>query len=606
MQASTTPANPRSIHVLEARSWGQNRNGLVALVVTGLVLLAFATATPTGATAEAARRPMSLVVRAVPGAVDAAEAAVIRLGGRIGRELSIIDGFAATVPGGALAQLRDTQTIVSATPDTHLQPMAGSYDPVTDVGSPYNTTAITGAQQYWKAGYTGKGVDVALIDSGVAPVDGLTTPGKVINGPDLSFESQATNLRYLDSYGHGTHMAGLIAGLSSDAASSKDYTNPSSFVGMAPDARILSMKVADAYGATDVSQVIAAIDWVVQHRNDNGMDIRVLNLSYGTDSSQSYLVDPLAFAAEQAWKAGIVVVAAAGNAGFAKGGTLTNPAYDPTLLAIGAADTRGTLRIGDDVAADFSANALSGTTTGTGKRGPDLIAPGVHMVSLRDAGSTIDKTYGSTGAVSATLFRGSGTSQAAAVTSGAVALLLQQRPELTPDQVKRILMATAAQIGGNVDVRGAGELNLAALLNAPTPAAAGDAAPSTGTGTLEGSRGSVHLEDNGVVLAGEQDIFGSPFDSAAMAQLEAAGKSWSGGVWNGKSWSGSDWSGKSWSGSSWSGKSWSGCDWAGKSWSSMSWSKASWSAKGWSGTWTAKKWLDASWAQKTWAGAYWK
>ena len=144
------------------------------------------------------------------------------------------------------------------------------------------------------------------------------------------------------------------------------------------------------------------------------------------------------------------------------------------------------------------------------------------MVSLRDPGSFIDLTYKSTGAVSDTLFRGSGTSEAAAVMSGAVALLLQQHPQLTPDQVKRMLMATAANIGGTVDVRGAGELNLVTILNAPTVSASTLAAPSTGTGTLEGSRGSVHVEDNGVVLSGEQDIFGSPFDSAAMAQLEAA------------------------------------------------------------------------------------
>jgi subtilisin family serine protease len=132
--------------------------------------------------------------------------------------------------------------------------------------------------------------------------------------------------------------------------------------------------------------------------------------------------------------------------------------------------------------------ALSGTTTGTGKRGPDLIAPGVQMVSLRDPGSFIDLTYKSTGAVSDTLFRGSGTSQAAAVMSGAVALLLQQHPELTPDQVKRMLMATAANIGGTVDVRGAGELNLGTSSTRPRSAST-LAAPATGTGTLEGSRG---------------------------------------------------------------------------------------------------------------------
>ena len=121
-----------------------------------------------------------------------------------------------------------------------------------------------------------------------------------------------------------------------------------------PTRRIINVKVGDSEGATDVSQVIAAIDWVVQHRNDAGLNIRVLNISYGTDSTQPYDVDPLAFAAEQAVRAGIVVVAATGNAGFSKAGTLANPAYDPFTLAVGASDSNGTLSTNDDVVAPFS------------------------------------------------------------------------------------------------------------------------------------------------------------------------------------------------------------------------------------------------------------
>ena len=210
---------------------------------------------------------------------------------------------------------------------------AAGYDPASDVNSMTSTTDYTGAQAWWAAGYTGKGVDVALIDSGVSPVEGLDAPGKVIYGPDLSLESQAPNLTNLDTFGHGTFMAGLIAGR--DAA----------YRGMAPDARIVSIKVATADGGTDVSQVIAAIDWVVQHRNDNGMNIRVLNLSYGTNSSQWYGVDPLAFAVEQAWDAGIVVVAAAGNSGYQGKGSspaLANPAFDKRIIAVGASDSMGT------------------------------------------------------------------------------------------------------------------------------------------------------------------------------------------------------------------------------------------------------------------------
>ena len=193
---------------------------------------------------------------------------------------------------------------------------ASAYDAASDPYSMQNVTAGDGAQAWWTAGYTGKGVDVAVIDTGVAPVAGLSSPGKVINGPDLSLESQSPNLQYLDTDGHGTFMAGLIAG---------NDGQPGGYRGVAPDARIVSLKVGVADGGADVSQVIAAIDWVVQHRNDNGMNIRVLNLSYGTNSSQPYALDPLAYAVEQAWKAGIVVVAAAGNSGYQNGCECSGP-----------------------------------------------------------------------------------------------------------------------------------------------------------------------------------------------------------------------------------------------------------------------------------------
>src|SRR5207247_1109334 len=112
----------------------------------------------------------------------------------------------------------------------------------------------------------------------------------------------------------------------------KSYPNDTTdFLGVAPDARIVSVKVADSHGNTDVSQVIAAIDWVVQHAHDPGLNIRVLNLSFGTDSTQSYVLDPLAFAAEVAWNRGIAVVAAVGNAGISASG-LADPAYDPYLI----------------------------------------------------------------------------------------------------------------------------------------------------------------------------------------------------------------------------------------------------------------------------------
>jgi serine protease AprX len=542
---------------------------------------------------------LRVVVRALPGGAAAAARAVQVEGGHVAGVLSTVDEVVGTVPAAALTWLRGTPGIVEVTEDAPLHLLASSYDPTGDVGSAYSTTQITGAQSYWRAGFTGQGVDVAVIDSGVVPVDGLTAPGKVVLGPDLSWESQNPALADLDSFGHGTHVAGLIAGRD-DAAAAPYAGDPSHFTGMAPDARIVSLKVADAHGLADVSQVIAAIDWVAQHRDDSGLHIRVLNLSFGTDSTQSWRYDPLAYAAEAAWRMGIVVVVSAGNQGT--GSTeLTDPAFDPNLLAVGAADTQRTMSTADDSVASFSSTGQT--------RHPDLVTPGVHLVSLRDPGSSIDQTFASTGAVTDRFFRGSGTSQAAAVASGAAALVLSQHPDLTPDQVKQVLVDSARHLSHQPENRqGAGELDLSRALTQRVERdhSFDSGQQALGTGTLEGSRGSFHVADNGVTLSGEQDIFGHNWDSAAMAQAEASGSTWSGGMWNGSTWSGSTWSASSWSGSTWSGSTWSGSTWSGSTWSGSTWSGSTWSGSTWSGsTWSGSTWSGSTWSGSTWSGSTW-
>jgi len=360
----------------------------------------------------------------------------------------------------------------------------------------------------------------------------------------------------------------------------------------------VNIKVADAHGATDVSQVIAAIDWVVQHRNDNGLNIRVLNLSFGTDGTQSYLLDPLAYAAEVAWRRGIVVIVAAGNRSYGSR-RLNNPAFDPYVLTVGAADGKGTASHRDDKVASFS-------SCGTSVRGPDLVAPGKSVVSLRDPGSYIDEEH-SGGRVGSRFFRGSGTSQAAAVTSGAAALLLSQRPSLTPDQVKALLMNSAAPLRREDRVcQGKGMLDLREAEQEPTPSTVQLWPPATGLGTLEGARGSAHVTDGRHELRGERDIFGTAWDGETWAAASLAGTSWVGGLWNGKSWSGDAWSGTSWAGKSWSAIEWPEDSWSGKSWSDMSWPGKSWSGKSWSvGTWSGKSWSGKSWGGDVWATADW-
>ena len=476
--------------------------------------------------------------------------------------------------------------ISTAAPVLFASSQAGAtgYSPALDGYSMRAMTENIGATAFWDEGITGAGIDVAVIDTGVAPVEGLTTPDKIIYGPDLSLESQAPNLTHLDTNGHGTFIAGLIAGKDSNLQQPYSDAPARVYRGVAPDARIVSLKVGTADGGVDVTQVIAAINWVVDHQHDNGMNIRVLNLSYGTNSTQPSLVDPLSFAAERAWNAGIVVVAAAGNTGYQRGigaPGLADPAYNPYVLAVGGYDTKGTVRETDDKVGNYSASSNV-----RGARKPDFVAVGTKLQGLRVPNSFIDTTYPE-GLLGTRFFRGTGTSEAAAVTSGAVALVLQKYPEMTPDQVKGFLTANARGLRSHTpSTVGAGALNLKRLASsAPGTYAIQTFAPATGTGSVELARGRDHLTRDGVVLEGEIDIFGQPFTSTT------AGSTWSGGVWNGSTWSGSSWSGSSWSGSSWSGSSWSGSSWSGSSWSGSTWSGSSWSGSSWSGSsWSGEEW----------------
>jgi serine protease AprX len=441
---------------------------------------------------------------------------------------------------------------------------------------------IIGADTGAAAALTGAGVGVALLDTGVAPVPGLPA-AQVVNGPDLSFESQSDALRYLDTYGHGTHMAGII--VANDTASGS--------VGIAPKAKLTSIKLGTANGAVDVSQVIAAIDWVVEHRNDDPANpIRVLNLSYGSGGNPAAWTDPLQFAAEQAWKAGIVVVAAAGNDGNAST-TLANPATDPFVVSVGATSSKGTAGTGDDELATY-------TNLATQEKQPDLLAPGESIASLRDPGSNIDNTYPNA-RTGTTLFRGSGTSQAAAVTSAAVALLLQARPSLTPDQVKDLLKRGTA-VPGKAAALGLNQINVSTALNlAPSASAKQTWTASNGSGNLDDARGDSRVVSNNVALSGEMTIFG-PFHSANWAAYTAAGSSWQGGRWMGMPMAGDGWTGTSFASKTWGAATWSGTPWGGaSSWVDPAWTGRFWSGRFWSaGTWSGRFWSSEDWSSSSW------
>jgi serine protease AprX len=436
-----------------------------------------------------------------------------------------------------------------------------------------DTEQVIGADDSWAQGDTGQGIDVAVVDSGVTAVPGLNGPNKVVYGPDLSFDSQNPATAYIDGFGHGTAMAGLIAG--------NDGT-PNGFKGVAPNARIVSVKVGASNGAVDVSQIIAGIDWVTQHAHSNGLNIRVLNLSLGTDSLQPYQLDPLAHAAEVAWRHGIVVVAAVGNQGSAAA-SVSDPATDPYLIAVGASDSNGTLSPSDDVVTDFS-------SVGDSDRHADLVAPGAYIVGLRDPGSYLDDAYPAA-RIGDRYFRGSGTSQATALTSGAVADLLSSNPDLTPDQVKAMLMKSARSIATSSKVAvGSGLLDIADAESANVPRRGQIFPLSLGLGSLEAARGDAHISIGNATLTGEQDIFGNAW-RPRIAIAEELNRAWDGGTFNGATWSGATWSGATWSGATWSGATWSGATWSGATWSGATWSGATWSGATWSGaTWSGGTW----------------
>jgi serine protease AprX len=350
----------------------------------------------------------------------------------------------------------------------------------------------------------GRGIDVALVDSGVVPVGSLAERGRVVYGPDFSAERRDDDLRNLDTFGHGTHLAGLIAG--------RDPIT--GFAGMAPGARLVSLKIAGADGETNLARVLAALDWIRRNHDAPGYNIRVVNLSLGV-TSNDYRSDALAWAVEQLWNEGIVVVAAAGNQGvFTR--TLDMPADDPFVIAAGASDTRSTVSAWDDRVADFSSRSRFRT--------PDVVAPGTLIVSLRVPGSTLDSEF-SGARVGSKFFRGSGTSQAAAVTSGLAARLIDARPWLNPDQVKALLMNGAVDLPDPRSADGAGRIDLRRTLALPTPDA-WEVKQRWEPAVLDLRKLERELDD----------------DDKALGP---------GAQWNGRRWSGRRWSGRRWSGAKW-------------------------------------------------------
>jgi serine protease AprX len=209
-------------------------------------------------------------------------------------------------------------------------------------------------------------------------------------------------------------------------------------------------------------------------------------------------------------------------------------------------------------------------------------------------------------------FRGSGTSQAAAVVSGAVALLLSQRPDLTPDQVKAMLRASADPLSTGNPAQGAGVVDVQGALNTQTPAADSvvQAWPvSTGLGSLDASRAGEHVLDpsTGRVLTGQVDALGDPFDSRTWAAESSKGQAWDGGTWGTRAWVGDSWGPGGWAATSWTGDAWSGTQWSDRAWSQAYWNGVSWRDDSWLGvSWRGGTWEARSWRADSWQGVSWR
>jgi serine protease AprX len=371
----------------------------------------------------------------------------------LNKSLDLINGEVLDLPNGVLKQVANHPTVFRVHYDRPIQ----SHN--------YRTSITVGARLVQDfMGLTGAGVGVAVIDSGItAWHDDLTNKTAKLfpyGNQRVSKFMDFVNGRPLpyDDNGHGSHVAGIIAGNGYDSYGEK--------TGIAPDANLVSLKVLDQEGKGTISNIIAALNWIVT--NGATYNVRVVNMSVGAGIYESYWTDPLTLATKKLTDKGIIVVAAAGNlgknaAGQLQYGAITSPGNAPWVLTIGASTTNGTLTRNDDEMAAFSS---SGPTAFDFEAKPDLVAPGVGTVSLAVPGSNFYATK-STFLLSGLRALGakpylalSGTSMAAPVVSGTVALMLQANPKLTPNLVKAILQYTAQQYRGYSSLRqGAGFLN---------------------------------------------------------------------------------------------------------------------------------------------------
>lgn len=369
------------------------------------------------------RGPLSGTVKVIvqqkpAGLLSSLLALVGRLGGQILRDVPLIGGQLIQIPVAALDQLAASPDVIYVSPDRPVLTLSDHYE------------VAVNAPAAWNLGLNGAGVGVAVIDSGIAASPDLRPP----------VYAERFNGTRLDGFGHGSHIAGIIAGNGSSSGNA--------FTGIARGVNLIDLQVLNDFGGSSDSAIIKAIERAIQLKDR--YNIRVINLSLGRPVFESYALDPLCIAVEKAWKAGIVVVVAAGNNGRSGYGTILSPANDPYVITVGAMKPMDTPQRSDDQIASYSSK---GPTAIDQIIKPDLVAPGNRVISLLSPGSTLANaspenivsptTYGQPANATPRYFILNGTSMAAPMVSAAAALLLQQDARLSPDTVKARLMKTA-------------------------------------------------------------------------------------------------------------------------------------------------------------------
>jgi serine protease AprX len=539
MAGTSKPSRRRGAELhTHDRRW---QAGLAASAATTLLILAGSAGG--GATPASAREPVRMIVQAASS--GHAVEAITAVGGTVTHVLPIVDGAAGEVPQSAVAQLEAAPGVTAVSEDAEMT-LQGT--PSQSNGRPVSVyDEVVRADEMVAGGYDGRGVTVALLDTGITASKDLgkrVLPVKGFLGQTYDCVNLSGDPSCDDGYGHGTFLAGIIAG--DGSASGGAYT------GIAPGAKLVSIKVASRHGSTDVSTVLAGIQWAVTFKDDYG--IRVLNLAYGTDSTQSWKVDPLNRAVERAWDSGLVVVVAASNRGPAAG-TISKPGDDPHVITVGAVDDRATVPLGDDVLPDFSAHG----PTAHGIAKPDIVAPGAHIVSLRAKGSAIDEQFPTY--IDDTYRQGSGTSMSTAVVSGVIADMLSAAPGRSPNRVKFALTKTArADAVSDPAAVGSGLVDAyAATFEAPAGEANQGLGWSTGLGALDLSRGNVRIlldDPLHTVLSGLFTAQLLPWELSTLL-----------GPWSKLTWTLSPyslwplWITSDWYGDDWEGHNWEGCSW---------------------------------------------